>query len=139
MITIQELNDLLPTIYLSKQLTAVDWDNVSDGDKQALITQAVAYMSELRFRGRYKETYQDMPFPRVIDGVVVEVNENIKKYLCCVVYDLLSAEMDSVKKSILSGIKSESNDGYSVSYDKVEKISKNHEKFIKKYLFNGVL
>lgn len=140
MITIQELNTLLPTIYLSKQLEKVDWGNVSDEDKQALITQAVAYMTGLRYRGRYKEEGQEIPFPRIINNVVVEVNDNVRKAVASIVYDLLESTTNGRKELQRHGVKSINTGGVSESYkEEIEEVSDKYKQFIEKYLFNGVL
>lgn len=146
MITVKELDSIMPLIFTSKQLESIKWVDIPSLDKEVLLTQAVAYMGTLRFRGRYKEDGQEQPFPRKIQNketggwYVVEVNDNIRKALACIVFDILKNQSSSRYEYRKQGVKSISTGSVSESYtEEVKEVSDNYKKYIGKYLFRGVL
>ena len=135
-----ELNILMPSIFLSSELNRVDWENVQDSDKNVLIGQAECYIDSLRYKGRRAEYGQMGAFPRYIKDTLIPINDDIKRAVCCVVYDLLDTSRDTRKQLIASGVKSISTGGVSESYaDSVIEVGDRYKRYIGKYIFNGIL
>jgi hypothetical protein len=140
MLTTTELNTFMPSIFTSKQLEKVGWDNLSTTDKEALITQAEAYIDSLRYKGKYLVEGQEHQFPRIINDITIEVNERVKKALTCIVYDLIESSISSRYDLQKQGVKSISTGGVSETYkENTELVSDNFKVHIGKYLFRGVL
>lgn len=140
-ITVEELNTLMPSIFLSSELLEVKWKEVPDSDKNALISRAEGVIDCERFMGSYVEPYQEHAFPRIIcNRTVSEQQTCIKQAICYIIYDILSYKQNGRAGLIKQGVKSISTGGVSESYaENVKEITDKYKVFLKKYLFNGVL
>lgn len=143
-ITVDELNTIMPSIFLSNELSTIGWDNVTPDDKNTLIERSGAFLdNKHRYKGSYKEPYQINQFPRIMpNGLIVEVNDRIKKAQVCVVYEMLFNEKDTLYNFRSDGGTSMNLGGNSQSYEteKFEEIkTRYYLKYIEPYLFKGVL
>lgn len=146
-LTVEDLQTLLPSLFTSKQLMGIGWSEYTPEDLGAILGRSECFIDGLRYKGSYKEPYQQHAFPRVLGtGYVVEKDdERVQKAVCCVVYDLLKSEVSgssSREDLIRQGVKSISTGGVSESYgtlEEVKTISDEYVKFLGFCLFNGVL
>ena len=142
-ITVDELNTIMPSIFLRNELSTIKWGEITPDDKNALISRSGAFLDSLKYKGTYKEPYQINKFPRIMPGgLIVEVNDRVKKAQVCVVYEMLSNQVDSRYQLQTSGVTSMNLGGVSESYEitKLEEIkSRHYKKYLEPYLFKGVL
>lgn len=144
--TVDELKAILPSVFTSNELLGIGWGDYTPEDLEAILGRSEVFIDELKYKGQFKEEYQQHKFPRVLDtGYVVEKeDERVKKALCCVVYDLLKGlSIGSTRADLIrQGVKSISTGGVSESYgllSEVKEVSDNYVKYLGFCLFNGVL
>lgn len=140
MITLQELNILMPTYFLSEELTKINWSSTSDSDKQVLLTEALSEINNLQFDG-YKvvESQQDA-FPRNICREVIQTPNEVKKALCVLVYEFKRDKTSARKELQRDGVKSISTGGVTETYgDNVcnTEINKKIKKMLSPWLYRG--
>lgn len=125
-ITVEELNGLIPSIFLSTELVAIGWDKVSQGDKEVLIARSGAFLTSL-----------DYDTNKIDDAFI----DSIKKAQVCVIYDILASIQSSRYELRKQGVKSINSGGVSESYtdEKVEEVSNRYKQYIEKYKFTGVI
>ena len=144
--TVDELKAIMPSVFTSNELLGIGWSNYTPEDLEAILGRSEVFIDELKYKGQFKEEYQQHKFPRVLGtGYVVEKeDERVKKALCCVVYDYLKFQKIGTSKidRIRQGIKSISTGGVSESYgslSEVKEVSDNYVKYLGFCLFNGIL
>lgn len=87
MMTLEELNSLISTFYLSTELTEIKWDELSENDKQVLLNKAIDFINELQFDGYKVSQDQQNEFPRIICREVVQTPYEVKKAICRLVFE----------------------------------------------------
>lgn len=129
--SVEELNILMPTLFLSGELTDIGWSNINTNDKQVLIGKAEDYISSsVLFDKGATET----------DGF----EEAKNKAECCIIFDLLKIGMNSRADEIRAGLKSYSGPNVSETYadisdlGKLERVSDKYKKYLWKYTYRGV-
>lgn len=144
--TVDELKAIMPSVFTSNELLGIGWCDYTPEDLEAILGRSEVFIDELKYKGRFKESYQQHAFPRVLGtGYVVEKeDERLKKALCCVVYDFLKvlSTGDTRADLIRQGVKSISTGGVSESYGSlsdVKEVSDNYVKYLGFCLFNGIL
>jgi len=131
--TVEELNALMPTLFLSSELAEISWSNISTPDKSVLITKAEDYLNDLRYEANVED----------IEGYSDAKN----KAECCIIFDLLLNQTQGSSRMMLirQGVKSITTAGVSESYGTYADIQGNesgisdsYKKYLWRYLFNGV-
>jgi hypothetical protein len=129
--TVEKLNELIPTLYLSSELMVINWDSVSDTDKVVLINKAEDYVKNLRFQNGVEE----------MEGF----DADLDKAKCCIVYDFLNSSMNSRLGAIRAGLKSYSGPDVSETYvdmkdlKNIQIVSEDYKKYLWKYIFRGAI
>lgn len=126
MLTVELLDSILPTLYLTSELEDIKWSSVSDTDKLVLITKAEDFVSNISFE----------------NGAENEPNfeTDLNKALCCIVYDYLNAS-NTHYADIKSGLKSYSGPDVSESYVDIKDfniVSDSYKKYLWRYIYTGV-
>lgn len=141
MITIEELNTLLPTLYLSDELEEIKWVELSDTDKQVLINKAVDEINKQQFDGKKVSEAQENAFPRIICREVIEIPQDVKKAICVLVYEFKNNRTNQRKRLQMEGVESISTAGvsekYTIDKDKRE-ISNKYKKYLSGWIYRGV-
>jgi hypothetical protein len=144
--TVDELKAIMPSVFTSNELLGIGWGDYTPEDLEAILGRSEVFIDDLKYKGHYKEEFQQHKFPRVLGtGYVVEKDdERIKKALCCVVYDFLKvlSTGDTRADLIRQGVKSISTGGVSESYGSlsdIKEVSTNYVKYLGFCLFRGVL
>lgn len=130
--TVAELNEKMPEMYMSAELQSVNWANYTESDKSVLIKRAEDFLNSLL----YEEDVDD------IEGFA-EAFDNAE---CAVIFDLLQMQTQGAERLNLmrQGVKSITTAGVSESYgDYAEAkansgVSDSYKKYLWRYLFNGV-
>jgi hypothetical protein len=144
MITVEELNSLMSTLYLSDELAEIKWDDTtpSDNDKQVLLNKALKRINALQFDGYKVSQDQQNEFPRVICREVVQTPEDVKEAICRLVYEFRNNTTSQRKKLQRDGVKSINTGGVSETYvDGLESkgsISKEVKQLLNNWLYRGV-
>lgn len=144
--TVDELKAIMPSVFTSNELLGIGWSDYTPEDLEAILGRSEVFIDDLKYKGHYKEEFQQHKFPRVLGtGYVVEKDdERVKKALCCVVYDFLKvlSTGDTRADLIRQGVKSISTGGVSESYGSlsdIKEVSTNYVKYLGFCLFRGVL
>ena len=145
-LTVDELKAIMPSVFTSNELLGIGWSDYTPEDLEAILGRSEVFIDELKYKGRFKESYQQHAFPRVLGtGYVVEKDdERVKKALCCVVYDLLkglsigSTRADLIRQGVKSITTPEVTESYG-SLSEVKEVSDNYVKYLGFCLFNGIL
>jgi hypothetical protein len=132
---IEELKTVMRTIFSSTELDKVNFTTVSDTDLGVLLERATRFIDSIKYRGQFVELNQSHAFPRVIDGVTVEVNDSVKAALGCYVYHLLDIPNNNRYVLQRSGVSSWSSGDESESYVEGSKYASESFEMIKGYLY----
>ena len=145
-LTVEELTALLPSVFTPGELLGVGWSDYTPEEIEAILGRSEVFLDNLKFKGRFKERFQQHAFPRVLNtGYVVDKNdERVLKALCSIFYDYMRNQKIGTKKTdrIRQGIKSISTGGVSETYgslSEIKEVSDDYVKFLGFCLFNGVL
>lgn len=77
-ITLQEMNTYIASYYLSTDPLRIQWEEMSDSDKEVYLRKSFRQLNALPFTGRPKDAKQPLPFPRY--GVWTEQDWTDVKY-----------------------------------------------------------
>ena len=126
MLTVELLDNILPTLYLTSELDDIKWSSVSDTDNTVLITKANDFISNIIFE----------------NGAENEPNfeTDLNKALCCIVYDYLNVS-NTRYADIKAGLKSYSGPDVSESYVDIKDfniVSDSYKKYLWRYIYIGV-
>lgn len=130
----EELNDLMVSLFTAKELEKVKWDGITASDKVVLLHRATAFVDSLDYLGRFLEEGQQHAFPRIIDGEIVDVTDDVKFAVVCYVYYLLDSASDTRTLLQKRGVKSWSSGDESESYDLGSKFAPESFNLVKGYL-----
>lgn len=126
MLTVEILNEVLPTLYLTSELEDIKWSSVSNTDKLVLITKAEDFLSNIPF----ENGAEDSP----------NFETDLNKALCCIVYDYLNVS-NTRYADIKAGLKSYSGPDVSESYVDAKDfniVSDSYKKYLWRYIYTGV-
>lgn len=75
-----EADTLVESNFLSDEATRVIWEALSNADKEVLLVRGTRDVDSALYRGTQQlyKSLQPLNFPRIIDCIVVPVNDNIK-------------------------------------------------------------
>ena len=75
--TVDELKAIMPSAFTSNELLGIGWCDYTPEDLEAILGRSEVFIDDLKYKGHYKEEYQQHKFPRVLDtGYVVEKDDN---------------------------------------------------------------
>ena len=128
MLTVDRLNELMPTLYLGSELSGIGWDSLSDSDKTIMIDRADKY---IRSAVLIENGAEDL------DTFATDY----EKAECCVVFDLLYGATNSRYDAIRAGLKSYSGPDVSESYadiKDVKVVGDDFKHYLWRYIYRGV-
>ena len=98
---VDELKAIMPSVFTSNELLGIGWSDYTPEDLEAILGRSEVFIDELKYKGRFKESYQQHAFPRVLGtGYVVEKeDERLKKALLQAAAQLLSMQFLGLKNS----------------------------------------
>lgn len=146
-VSIEEANTIVSETYLSDEVERTTWESLSDTDKEILLKRATRDIDTLMFRGTQVQlkSVQLLKFPRVIDCIIVEINNYIKG--ACVFqaisYKTSSKSKSNLRKELQSqGVTSVSIGKISESYDigsskKLVEINSDSLAYLDRYIAKG--
>lgn len=116
--TVTEADTIVANSFLSTSTEATKWNSLSDSDKAIVITNTTAKIeSSFTFIGRKQNVDKQLAFPRYINNSLIESPTNYNEIIMTqAIRDLVvnSSEEASLK---MSGIKSYSVEGASITFD----------------------
>lgn len=105
-ITLDECEDLVIWLFTEKELQSIQWVTMSDVDKQIYLDRACNLLDTFKFKGYKVDINQESEFPRIINGVQVDVNTNMKKCVAYLTIKLIMLDNDKREKLQASGVTS---------------------------------
>lgn len=138
--TLDELNTKMSEMFLSSQLDQINWNTLTDTDKQAALINANAEFNRLQWIGKKANPDQEDAFPRLVYDKIVETPDTVKMGLCRYIFDYIRIETSDAMEDIRSGIQSYKIGPISETYnaDNIEKYRVNYKKYIVDWIYRGV-
>lgn len=140
MITVSELDQIMKECFLSSQLKKVGWGELSEQDKDVLISKATLEIDRLMFIGDKLDESQPHAFPRLVNNKIIEVY-SIRSAIAQFVYDYLYLETDESIQKAKSGITSikiaDASESYSTSVIDIEGIKNSYKRYLADFIYRG--
>lgn len=120
---LDEANEIVENMYLDTAEELTVWQSLSDRNKKILIVQQTRLFDNLIWLGRKYDIKQELMFPRLKDGVKVELKDAgkeviLKSLIENYIYNTNNSnDSTSSLKYVANGIKSISIEGSSMSFD----------------------
>lgn len=141
MITVERLNEVIASLFLTSELVKIGWNELTDTDKQILINKADNEINRLQFIGVVKEENQKNAFPRVYDTQEYGV-DCVENAMAQFIYSYLFVRTDETIQKIKQGITSikiaDASESYaSSSQVDINSIENSYKKYLVDYIYRG--
>ena len=57
-LTVDELKAIMPSVFTSNELLGIGWSDYTPEDLEAILGRSEVFIDELKYKGRFKESYQ---------------------------------------------------------------------------------
>ncbi|MBR1454429.1 MAG: hypothetical protein IJ593_07265 [Lachnospiraceae bacterium] len=138
MITLDELNETIDSMFLSSQLES--WNSLSNNDKQVVLNNAVAEFNKFMWIGRKADETQENAFPRIINNKKIETPVAVKLALAnyCFYYNeyINNKDIDNMRNGITRAQIGDISETYDL--DVASKQLSKFNKYLDGWIFRGV-
>lgn len=118
-LTVSEADELVNKVFLLGSPEMVFWFSLSEEDREKLINRGTRLIDKLPFIGYKLYPWQNLSFPRLDDGKIIECPEDIKIAIIAVAIRLELDKQSEEKKLRDLGVRSYRVEGASIDfYDK---------------------
>lgn len=140
MLTVEELNSLMPTLYLLDELSEIKWVDLSESDKQVLLNKSIDFINNLQFDGYKVSQGQQNAFPRIICREVVQTPYEVKKAICRLVYEFRNNRTSTRRILQMENVKAINTGGTDEKYSEdigKQEISNAYKSILSDWLYRG--
>lgn len=104
-LSVDELNELMLECFTTSELDAIDWNNISEADKVVYIKKVTLLVDTLNYKGIKASIGQELKFPRVVDGVLIELPDSIKVFIANKIFTYVFESVNNMKYKTNKSIK----------------------------------
>lgn len=139
LMTLDELNQKVDTMYLSTQKERYGWNSLSENDKSAILNQANMEFNRFQYIGFKVDDAQADAFPRKIYNTVVETPDDVKNSITVYCMDMIRYLTDDTIEDLRKGVNSVHIGNYSESYnlDKYKSELTTYKKYLSNWIYRG--